>query len=273
LTLAPMVHEFGWDWEDWDRLAAGTVAGHIIECGPQCCGGNFSRWWEVQGWDRLGYPLVEAGDDGSFVVTKQPKSGGMVTVDTVSEQLLYEMGTPSRYITPDVVADFTSIKIEDAGRNRVRVSGIKGTPRTDTYKVSMSYLDGYKSTGQLTVSGPDALAKAKVCAAALWGRLKRAGYAFTETRTEFLGVNSSHEGIVEEATDTPEVVLRVGVKDDDRDKVDRFGRELAPLVTSGPPGVTGFAGGRPKATEAIAFWPALIPRELVKVKVTVEDLT
>ena len=273
LTLAPMAHAFGWSWDDWDRLAAGTVAGHIIECGPQCSGGNFSRWWEVRGWDRIGYPLVEAREDGSFVVTKHPGTGGLLTVDTVAEQLLYEMGKPSGYITPDVVADFTSIQLEQAGPSRVRVSGIRGAPCTDTYKVSMSYLDGYKATGQLTVSGPDALAKAKVCARALWGRLKLAGFTFQETRTEYLGVNSSHEGIVEEADDAPEVVLRVGVKDDDRASVDRFGREIAPLVTSGPPGVTGFAGGRPKATEAIAFWPALIPKDRVAVRVQVEDLT
>ncbi|MFQ5718185.1 MAG: acyclic terpene utilization AtuA family protein [Acidobacteriota bacterium] len=273
LTLAPLVHAFGWQWDDWDRLAAGTVAGHIIECGAQCTGGNFSRWWEVRGWDRIGYPVVEAAADGSFIVTKQRGTGGLVSVDTVAEQLVYEMGNPGRYITPDVVADFTSIRIEPAGRNRVRVSGVTGTPCTDTYKVSMSYLDGYKATGQLTIAGPDALAKARVCAKALWGRLERAGAACAERRTEFIGVNSSHEGIVDDAVDAPEVVLRVGVKDPDRARVDRFGRELAPLVTSGPPGVTGFAGGRPKATEAIAYWPALIPKDLVDVAVRVEDLT
>ncbi|MCZ6651083.1 MAG: DUF1446 domain-containing protein [Acidobacteria bacterium] len=272
LTLAPMVHTFGWAWDDWDRLAAGTVAGHIIECGAQCTGGNFSRWWEIKGWDRIGFPLVEVAPDGTFVVTKHAGSGGLVSVDTIAEQLVYEMGNPRAYITPDVVADFTSVKIEPAGRNRVRVSGIKGAPATDSYKVSMSYRDGYKSTGQLTLSGPDALAKAKICARALWGRLRRAGFTYQQTRTEYLGVNSCHEGIVGEEALTPEVVLRVSVKDPDRDKVNRFGCEIAPLVTSGPPGVTGFAGGRPKATEAISFWPALIPKELVRLDVRMEDL-
>ncbi len=273
LTLAPMVHTFGWSWDDWDRLAAGTVAGHIVECGAQCTGGNFSRWWEVEGWDRLGYPLVEAAPDGSFVVTKHARTGGMVTVDTVSEQLVYEMGQPNAYITPDVVADFTSIRLEDAGRNRVRVSGIKGSPNTEFFKVSISYRDGYKSTGQLTLSGPDALAKARVCAQALWGRLKRAGCRYQQTRTEYLGVNSCHEGITGERHDAPEVVLRVSVKDPDRARVNRFGQEIAPLVTSGPPGVTGFAGGRPKATEVLGYWPALIPRELVQPRVRTEDLS
>jgi acyclic terpene utilization AtuA family protein len=272
LTLAPMVHAFGWAWDDWDRLAAGTVAGHILECGAQCTGGNFSRWWEVKGWDRIGYPLVEASADGSFVVTKHQRTGGLVTVDTVAEQLVYEMGDPRRYITPDVVADFTSIRLEPDGRDRVRVSGIKGSPATDTFKASISYLDGWKATGQLTVSGPDALAKAKICADALWGRLRRSGFLYRQTRTEYLGVNSCHEGIAGEDPAAPEVVLRVSVKDDDQAAVDRFGREIAPLVTSGPPGVTGFAGGRPKATEAIAFWPALIPKDRVSMEVQVEEI-
>ncbi|MFQ5768501.1 MAG: acyclic terpene utilization AtuA family protein, partial [Acidobacteriota bacterium] len=272
LTLAPMVHTFGWEWDDWDRLAAGTVAGHILECGPQCTGGNFSRWWEVRGWDRIGYPLVEAEPDGSFVVTKHPGTGGMVTVDTVAEQLVYEMGDPRRYVTPDVIADFTSIQIRQQGKNRVRVEGIRGASPTDTYKVSISYMDGYKATGQLTVSGPDALAKARICAQALWGRLKRAGVQFAETRTEYLGVDSCHEGIIPTPGDPPEVVLRVGAKDRDRARVERFGRELAPLVTSGPPGVTGFAGGRPKATEAISFWPALIPKDRVNPVVDVLEV-
>ena len=269
LTLAPLVHSFGWAWDDWDRLAAGTIAGHIVECGPQCTGGNFSRWWEVKGWDHIGYPVVEAAADGTFVVTKQAGTGGLVTVDTVGEQCVYEMGDPHRYITPDVIADFTSITLRGAGRDRVRVSGIRGAPRTDTLKVSVAYLDGWKAVGQLTVAGPDALAKARVCAAALWGRLARAGCAFDESRTEYLGSGVSHEGIVPEAQEAPEIVMRVAVKDADRAKVDRFGREIAPLVTSGPPGVTGFAGGRPKASEAVAYWPALIPRDLVRTGVRV----
>jgi len=215
---------------------------------------------------------VEAFPDGSFVVTKHPGTGGMVSVDTVAEQLVYEMGNPKHYVTPDVVVDFTSINLEPAGRNRVRVTGVRGLPATDSYKVSMSYLDGYKATGQLTIAGPDALAKAKICARTLWGRLKRIGVEYEQSRTEFLGVNSCHEGIVGEDPDTPEVVLRVSVKDADRRKVDRFGREIAPLVTSGPPGVTGFAGGRPKATEAIAYWPALIPKERVRLSVTLEEI-
>jgi hypothetical protein len=272
LVLGPLIAEFGWGREDWDRLAAGTVAGHIVECGAQCTGGNFSRWWEVEGWDRLGYPVVEAASDGGFVVTKQDGTGGLVTVDTVAEQLVYEMGDPSRYVTPDCIVDFTSIRLAQDGRDRVRVSGVRGAPPTDTYKVSISYLAGFKATGQLTIAGPDALAKARICAEALWGRLRRAGFTFEQTSTEYLGVDSCHGKIVSAPEHIPEVVLRVGVRDGDRERVDRFGKELAPLVTSGPPGVTGFAGGRPRATEVLGYWPALIPKRWVSTEVSVEEV-
>jgi hypothetical protein len=272
LVLAPLLAEFGWPAAGWDRLASGTVAGHIVECGAQCTGGNFSRWWEVEGWDHLGYPVLECRADGTFVVTKHAGTGGLVTVDTVREQLLYEMGDPVRYITPDCVVDFTSVRLEQDGEDRVRVAGVRGAPATDSYKVSISYLEGFKATGQLTVSGPDALAKAKICADALWGRLRRAGHTYDETLTEFLGVNATHGEIVGVPPVVNEVVLRVGVKDADRGNVDRFGKELAPLVTSGPPGVTGFAGGRPKATEVLGFWPALIPKDRVRSRVSVEEV-
>jgi hypothetical protein len=272
LVLSPLIAEYGWGRDDWNRLAAGTVAGHIVECGAQCTGGNFSRWWEVEGWDRLGYPVLEVAPDGTFVVTKHAGSGGLVTVDTVSEQLVYEMGEPRRYVTPDCVVDFTSIRLAQAGRDRVAVSGVQGEAATDSYKVSISYLAGYKATGQLTVSGPDALAKARICADALWGRLREAGCRFEETSTEFLGVDSCHGSITPPPRTVNEVVLRVGVRDADRSAVDRFGRELAPLVTSGPPGVTGFAGGRPKATEVLGYWPALIPKHLVAPRVSVEEV-
>jgi hypothetical protein len=272
LVVGPLIHEFKWQKEDWDRLAAGTVAGHIVECGAQCTGGNFSRWWEVEGWDHLGYPVVEAEPDGSFVITKHEGTGGLVTTDTIAEQLVYEMGNPSSYITPDVIADFTSVHLAQAGRDRVAVTGVRGRPSTDTYKVSISYLAGYSAVGQLTVSGPQALEKAKVAARALWGRLKRAGLDYEETHTEFVGAGACHGRIARAALAPVEVVMRVGVKDPDRAKVDRFGKEIAPLVTSGPPGMTGFAGGRPRAAEVIAFWPALIPKDLVSAEVRVEKV-
>jgi Acyclic terpene utilisation family protein AtuA len=274
LALAPCLAEFDWATDDWDRLAAGTIAGHILECGAQCTGGNFTRFWEVPELWNVGYPIVEARADGTFTVTKHPGTGGLVTVDTVAEQLLYEMGDPRAYITPDVVADFTSIRLRQEGADRVEVSGIRGTASTPFFKVSASYLDGYKASGQLTVAGPRALEKAQLAAEIVWRRLARAGVTFPDHDRceEFLGVSSCLPGIMPPPIDPPEVVLRLGVRDADRDKVERFGKELAPLVTAGPPGVTGFAGGRPKAQEVVAYWPALLDRREVEphLAVTVE---
>lgn len=275
LALAPLMHEFGWKSDDWNHLAAGTIAGHILECGAQATGGNFSRWWEVPELWNAGYPIAEASEDGSFVVTKHPGTGGMVTVDTVSEQLVYEMGNPSEYITPDVVADFTSIRLEQQGPNRVRVSGIQGRPNTPFLKVSASYLAGYKASGEITLSAPRAVEKAQLAAEIVWKRLERAGYVFTpEHRAqEILGLGACLPGVFPAPADPPEVVLRLGVRDADPARVERFGKELAPLVTAGPPGVTGFAGGRPKPQRVVAYWPALIAREVVEsqLRVSVEE--
>ncbi|MFT7668570.1 MAG: hypothetical protein ACI8X5_001264 [Planctomycetota bacterium] len=272
LVIGPLIHEFGWSADDYDKIAAGTVAGHIVECGAQCTGGNYTDWREVPDMARIGYPIIEAYPDGSFVVTKHERTGGLVTVASVTHQLAYEMGDPANYITPDGVADFTSFNLEQEGPDRVRVSGVKGGPPTPTYKVSMSYQDGWKSVGQLTVSGPDALEKAKLCAQIVWQRLAFDGYNYSaeERMVEYVGANVCHEGIdLGETGEASEILLRMGVKGPERAKVDRFGPELVPLVTSGPPGVTGFAGGRPKATEIIGYWPALLSKELVSTSVTV----
>ncbi|MCB9914797.1 MAG: DUF1446 domain-containing protein [Planctomycetes bacterium] len=270
LVLGPLIHEFGWTRDDHDLIAAGTVAGHIVECGAQCTGGNYTDWRDVPDMARIGYPIIEAAADGSFVVTKHAGTGGMVTVSTVTHQLMYEMGDPHAYITPDGVADFTSFTLEQEGPDRVRVSGVKGAPPTPTYKVSMSYHDGWKAVGQLTVSGPDAVAKAELCAEVVWQRLALDGceYAEDERMVELVGAGVCHAGIGA-PREPEEVVLRMGVKGPDRAKVDRFGPELVPLVTSGPPGVTGFAGGRPKATEIIGYWPALLSKERVHTQVSV----
>jgi hypothetical protein len=276
LALGPLVHEFGWQEDAWDLLASGTVAGHIIECGAQATGGNFSRWWEVPDlWD-VGYPVLECAADGSFVVTKHPGTGGLVTTATVAEQLVYEMGDPRNYITPDCVADFTTARLQEDGANRVRVSGVRGGPRTEFYKVSASYQDGWKSSGQLVISGPRAVEKAQLAADLLWRRLAKAGVTFKDEDrvTEILGGGACHSGLGKVTADPPVVVLRLAVRGPDRAAVSRFGYELAPLVTSGPPGVTGFAGGRPKPQEIVAYWPALIPKDQVDthVRVTVESV-
>jgi len=276
LALGPLVHEFGWAADDWDRLAAGTIAGHILECGAQASGGNFTRFWEVPDLWNVGYPIAEVSEDGSFVVTKHAGTGGMVTVDTVSEQLVYEMGDPGAYITPDVTADFTSIRLEQQGEDRGRVSGIRGRPATPFLKISASYLDGYKASGQVTVSGPRALEKARLAAEIVWKRLERGGVSFApESRCEeYLGVSSCLPGILAAPEAPPEVVLRLSVRDADRGRVERFGKEIAPLVTAGPPGVTGFSGGRPKPQEVVAYWPALLDRREVepRLEVSVEEI-
>jgi len=272
LVLGPLIHEFGWGEKDYSRLAAGTVAGHIVECGAQCSGGNYTDWRKIPDLAMVGYPIIEAREDGSFTVTKHDGTGGRVSRDTVRHQLVYEMGDPNRYLTPDCIADFTSARLTDEGGDRVRVDGVTGTAATDTYKVSLSYHDGWKTTGQLTVSGPDALDKARLCAEIVWKRLAYDGFEYgpDERMEEYVGAGVCHAGIEGgESADPPEVVLRMGVKGPDRKKVERFGSELVPLVTSGPPGVTGFAGGRPKATEIIGFWPALVRKDRISTQVSV----
>ncbi len=272
LVLGPLIHEFGWKRDQYDLLAAGTIAGHIVECGAQCTGGNYTDWRSVPDMAMIGYPIIEASADGSFVVTKHDGTGGMVTQRSILHQLVYEMGDPRNYIGPDCGADFTSIRMEEVGPNRVRVSGAKGCAPTPTYKVSISYENGWKALGQLTISGPDALAKAKLCSEIVWRRLAYDGCTFSdeEKTVEFVGANTCHAGIdVPHAAEPTEVVLRLGVKGHDKAKIDRFGYELVPLVTSGPPGVTGFAGGRPHATEIIGFWPALLAKSKVTTKVSV----
>jgi hypothetical protein len=271
LTLAPMIYEFGWRRDDWDKLAAGTVAGHILECGGQASGGNFSAdWRSVPDLAHIGFPIAEAYPSGDIVITKHEPTGGLVSMQTVKEQLLYEIGDPSQYITPDCIADFTTIQLEDVGTNRVRVFGVSGRPATDFYKVSMSYLDGYTSVGTLTYAWPDALDKAKRADEILRSRLQDLNLQFDEIRTEFLGYNSCHGPIAKSNVEMNEVVLRVGVRGKDYKAVERFGMELAPLILTGPPAVTGFAGGRPKPSEVIAYWPALISKNAVGSQVVVE---
>ena len=271
LTYAPMMHAFGWSPEDHDRIAARVVAGHINECGAQSTGGNcLAEWWSVPDMTSVGFPIIEARPDGSFVVTKHAGSGGRVTRRTVTEQIVYEMGDPRSYITPDVVADFTTIRLEEDGTDRVRVRGVKGGPRTEFLKVSIAYADGWKATGTLTYAWPDAAAKAQAAARVLRERLDRLGLRFDAVRTELVGWDSTHGHLVgPPPADLPEVELRIGVRGRDRDAVERFTREIAPLVLTGPPSVTGFAGGRPRVQEIMAYWPALIRREAVEPHLTV----
>ncbi|WP_412068395.1 acyclic terpene utilization AtuA family protein [Rubrivirga sp. IMCC43871] len=275
LTLAPLVHRFGWDWADWDKMAAGTVAGHILECGAQSSGGNFTDWRDVPNMSGIGFPIAEVSADGSFVVTKHDGTGGLVSRGTVAEQLLYEIGDPADYITPDVVADFTSIQLADQGDDRVRVSGIKGTEDTEFLKVSAAYADGWKATSTLVYAWPEAAAKARAAAQILKDRLDALGLEFDEYRSEIIGLNALSESTESDPigeADLDEVQLRVSVRGQDKSAVEQFGREIAPLILTGPSAVTGFAGGRPRPSEVIAYWPALIPKDRVQTEVRVLEV-
>jgi hypothetical protein len=270
VTLAPMIHEFGWAEDDWDRIAAGVIAGHIIECGTQCTGGNFTDWHLVESYHDMGYPLVEVSSDGSFVVTKHPMTGGLVSVHTVSEQLVYEMGAPD-YIAPDCIARFDSIQLEQIGPDRVRVTGAKGAPAPEKLKVSISFSTGYRAFGRLLVSGPLALEKAERVADAFW---HSAGgeELYADARTCAIGWNGGHPALDEEG-DPSEVLLQFAVRDDDRQKIEsQFAVQLVPRVLSTVPGITYLADqGRPRASGVVGYWPALISRGALDVRVVVGD--
>ncbi|MBK7706263.1 MAG: DUF1446 domain-containing protein [Acidobacteria bacterium] len=271
LTLAPLMHEFGWTFDDWDRIAAGTIAGHIIECGAQSSGGNCQYDWKnIPDLANVGFPIVEASPDGSFVVTKHEGTGGRVSIQSIKEQLLYEMGDPHSYITPDVVADFTTINLADDGTDRVRVFGIKGHPKTDFYKVSIAYSAGWKAVGTLVYAYPEAYEKAQAADKILRARLEKLGLKFDVILTEFVGVSATHGHLAgDPPANVPEVQLRFGGRGQSKADVERFTKELAPLILTGPPAVTGFAGGRPKVEEIMAYFPALIPKSLIETDVTV----
>jgi hypothetical protein len=271
LSLGPMIHEFKWADTDWDRLAAGTIAGHTVECGAQCTGGNCLYDWEtIPNLADVGYPIIEAAEDGTFVITKHEGTGGRISIQSIKEQLVYEMGDPRSYITPDCVADFTTIRLEEEGRDRVRFSGIKGREATDSYKVSISYSAGWKAIGSLVYGWPDAYKKARAADRVLRERLDRLGLKFDKVLTEFVGVDACHGPLSgEPPADIAEVTFRIGVRSGDKPAVERFTREIAPLVLNGPPTVTGFAGGRPKTEEIIAYWPALIPKSEVEPVISV----
>ncbi|MCW5977234.1 MAG: DUF1446 domain-containing protein [Bryobacteraceae bacterium] len=272
LVCAPAIHRFGWRPGDWDRLAAGMVAGHIVECGAQVTGGNTQAGWEgLENLDEIGYPIVEMDPDGSFQITKHPRTGGLVNAHTVKEQLLYEIGDPSAYHTPDCIADFTSLRVRDAGPDRVRVTGASGAPATEFLKLSINYSAGWKAIGTLVYTWPQAVEKARAADRIVRRRLETLGLRFDEIYTEFLGLDACHGRAAPRVADPPEVQLRIGVRGPDRAAVDRFTRELIPLVLSGPPGATGYGEGRPAVREVVAYWPALLPRTEVQARIEVVE--
>jgi hypothetical protein len=261
LTVGPAMHAFGGSWEDWHRLAKYSVAGHLIECGAQVTGG-YSVDWQDYALSDVGYPIAELEADGECVITKPQGSGGAVNRRTVVEQLVYEIGDPRHYITPDVDCDFTTVVVQDQGGDRVLVDGGTGHPAPENYKVSLAYRDGYFASGMLLVRGVDALAKAQAASQMVLDRLAMANSAPQRENVgvEYLGARN---------TEANEVVLRLSLRDARREVVERFTREIAPLITSGPAGLAGYAAGRPTVRPVYAYWPTLVPRALVPAHVEV----
>jgi hypothetical protein len=266
ISIAPMIYEFDWAYDDWDKMASGLIAGHMMECGAQSTGGNYTDWKKVKKWDNFGYPVTEIKADGTFVMTKHPDTGGLINPDTVKEQLLYEMGDPKNYISPDVIVDFTTIRIASDGENRVRVSDIKGRPATPFLKVSMAYADGYKARGSVIISAPEALEKARKFEEIFWQRLNM---NFEKQNTEYIGYDSA-QGHLSPRHEPNEIMLRFTVYDKDREKLSFFAENIAPVILSGPPGVA-VTGGRPKPQSVMTYWPTLIPKSLVETQVKILD--
>jgi hypothetical protein len=272
LTVGPAVHALGWNWSEYDRLAAASVAGHLIECGAQVTGGYTTDWRRYDLAD-VGYPIAEIEPGGDTVITKPDGSGGAVTRHTVAEQLVYEIGDPRCYKTPDVDVDFTSVSVREVGTDRVAVSGARGTAPSGFYKVSLAYRSGFTAAAQLLVYGTDAVDKAKAAAAIVQERLRRTDLKPEKWNVELLGNGDGVPGIGRPAFDVDnhprEIVLRLSAWDRRREVLERFTREIAPLITSGPAGLAGYAVGRSPVREVMAYWPALVPRDAVKPLVAV----
>ncbi|MBC61607.1 MAG: ATPase [Zetaproteobacteria bacterium] len=266
ISLAPMIHEFSWSMTDWNKLASGIVAGHILECGSQVSGGNFTDWQKIENYKNIGYPIVEVNKDSSFTVSKHPNTGGLISSDTVKEQIFYEMGDPKNYISPDVIADFSTIKIEQKEKNKVFVYNTKGRPATPYYKVSMAYENGYKTSGSLIISGPNAILKAKKFAEVFWERCED---SFLQTSTDFIGWNACHQSLCEQEH-ANEILLSLGVRDHDEKKVRRFSKSIPSLILSGPPGVA-VLGAPSKIQSIISYWPSLIDKKFIKAIISMEN--
>ncbi|WP_432728683.1 acyclic terpene utilization AtuA family protein [Variovorax sp. W6] len=275
VTLGVLMHEFKWQPNDLDLLAAGSLAGHIIECGCQATGGLHTDWDTVPDWPNIGYPIVECSADGSFVVTKPAGTGGKVTPAVVGEQMLYEIGDPAAYLLPDVVADFTQVRVEQAGEHRVRVHGARGHAPTSSYKVSATYVDGFKTAAQLTIVGFDAVAKAKRTGEAI---LARTGALFSQygfgpysgTQLEVLGAESCYGPHAQLALQTREAVLRLAVTHPRKEALELFAREVAPAGTSWAPGTTGAGGGRASVSPSIRQYAFLLDKSLVEASVAID---
>lgn len=267
LCLGPLLHEFGWELRDFDRLAGGSLAGHIIECGAQASGGLFTDWRDVPDWDNIGYPVAEISADGSFIVTKPKGTGGLVSFGTVAEQLVYEIGDPACYMLPDVTCDFSAVKIEEIGEHRVRVSNARGRPPSDRYKVSATYLDGFRAVAHMTIGGIDAREKAERSAAAILKRTRKIFAMlnlgdYSATSVEILGSEAMYgPQAAAGARASREVVMKLAVSHADKAALEIFAREIAPAGTSFSPGTTGFFGGRPSPQPVVRLYSCFIPKQ------------
>jgi hypothetical protein len=274
LFLAPLIHEFGWSMTDWNRLAAGVVVGHLLECSAQSTGGNFSgEWWNVPDMHRPGYPIAEVDEDGNAVLTKPEQCGGLVTRETVAEQLVYEVHDPARYLTPDVTADFTSVRLEDLGDNRVAVTEVRGGPRPEKLKVSIGYGSGW--CGEMTVryAWPDALQKAHKAEEIIRRQMALLQIKPQEMIVEYLGVNSLLGPAADgRSEDLDEVGLRMAIRTRNRREAELFPRLFPPLALSGPPGLGAGSFGDNRARELVCLWSALVPREEIKPVVEVLEV-
>lgn len=261
VALGPLIHEFGWKESDYDYLAAGSLAGHLIECGPQATGGNFTDWDKVEGWEDMGFPIAECSANGEFIVTKPEGTGGMVTRGTVSEQMLYEIGDPCNYLLPDVTCDFSQVVLEEVGKDQVKVTHVKGREPTDTYKVSATYADGFRVICTLTLGGINAVAKGERTGKALIDRaeklIRSKGFdGFRETSVEVLGGEAMY-GPHSQARNVREVVLKVAVRHDNKDALSIFAREIAPAALMMSPAMTGFFAGRPGVSPVVRLFSFL----------------
>ena len=265
LVTGPCLNEFGWSFEELEKLARATVAGHLIECGAQVTGGFYSDWDPSIPLGNIGYPIAEIDALGETVITKPPGTGGIVNTQTCAEQLIYEIGDPARYMTPDVIADFSAVGFEQLGPDRVQAKGARSAGVPDKLKASIAYYDGFMSSGMITIVGPHAEQKARIAGEAIFQKLLDDGIEFEAKNIEVIGAGDSLPGLdlanYFKSSEPWEVVLRVSARSMNRAHTDRLGRELAPLVTSGPPGVTGYTGARSRSTPVLSFWPATVSRE------------
>ncbi|MEQ1067648.1 acyclic terpene utilization AtuA family protein [Acinetobacter sp. XH1741] len=274
VVLAPLLHEYQWSLDDYDKLAQGSLAGHVIECGAQCTGGNFTDWRLVQGFDNMGFPVVEVSEDSSFVVTKPQGTGGLVSTATVAEQIVYEIGNPQAYLLPDVIADFSQVHLEQVGKHRVRVTGAKGQAPTTQYKVSATYPDGYRVLVSFLIAGREAPQKAQVIADAILTKCERvlamrSVPPFSEKSVEILGLESTY-GAHAQTLNSREVVVKIAVKHMFKEACMFFASEIAQASTGMAPALAGIVGGRPKASPVIKLFSFLIDKDQVNVEIDFE---